>query len=128
MATLIAVYAHISFAHISGIGWGWAGVIWCYSLIFYIPLDIIKFTVSYALSGEAWNLLFDKKVGAGVFCASVFLSKLLFSFTSTDALAQISSFVLFMSCLNRLLSLVRKIMGKKIGQLSGFFLKEACGA
>lgn len=61
VATLIAVYAHISFAHISGIGWGWAGVIWCYSLIFYIPLDIIKFTVSYALSGEAWNLLFDKK-------------------------------------------------------------------
>ncbi|EOY27421.1 Autoinhibited H(+)-ATPase isoform 2 [Theobroma cacao] len=61
VATLIAVYAHISFAYISGIGWGWAGVIWLYSLIFYIPLDIIKFTVRYALSGEAWNLLFDRK-------------------------------------------------------------------
>lgn len=62
VATLIAVYAHISFAYISGIGWGWAGVIWLYSLIFYIPLDIIKFMVRYALSGEAWNLLFDRKV------------------------------------------------------------------
>ncbi|KAK4780963.1 hypothetical protein SAY87_017069 [Trapa incisa] len=62
VATLIAVYAHISFAYISGIGWGWAGVIWLYSLIFYFPLDIIKFVVRYALSGDAWNLLFDRKM------------------------------------------------------------------
>ncbi|BFG24055.1 hypothetical protein CerSpe_103290 [Prunus speciosa] len=61
VATLIAVYAKISFAYISGIGWGWAGVIWLYSLIFYIPLDIIKFAIRYALSGDAWNLLFDRK-------------------------------------------------------------------
>uniref|UniRef100_A0A6N2K4H3 Plasma membrane ATPase n=1 Tax=Salix viminalis TaxID=40686 RepID=A0A6N2K4H3_SALVM len=61
VATIIAVYAHISFAYISGIGWGWAGVIWLYSLVFYVPLDIIKFTIRYALSGEAWNLLFDRK-------------------------------------------------------------------
>lgn len=67
VATLIAVYAHISFAKIRGIGWGWAGVIWLYSLIFYVPLDIIKFIVSYALSGEAWNLLFDRKVSKGCF-------------------------------------------------------------
>ncbi|XP_058108772.1 ATPase 10, plasma membrane-type [Magnolia sinica] len=61
VATLIAVYAHINFASIQGIGWGWAGVIWLYSLIFYIPLDIIKFTVRYSLSGEAWKLLFERK-------------------------------------------------------------------
>ncbi|XP_028796327.1 ATPase 10, plasma membrane-type [Neltuma alba] len=61
VATLIAVYAHISFAKITGIGWGWAGVIWLYSLIFYIPLDIIKFTIRYILSGQAWNLVFDRK-------------------------------------------------------------------
>ncbi|XP_057439737.1 ATPase 10, plasma membrane-type isoform X2 [Lotus japonicus] len=61
VATLIAVYAYISFSEIRGIGWGWAGVIWLYSLIFYVPLDIIKFTVRYALSGDAWNLLFDRK-------------------------------------------------------------------
>ncbi|XP_027348813.1 ATPase 10, plasma membrane-type isoform X2 [Abrus precatorius] len=61
VATLISVYAHISFAKIRGIGWRWAGVIWLYSLIFYVPLDIIKFIVRYALSGDAWNLLFDRK-------------------------------------------------------------------
>ncbi|KAL6010465.1 ATPase 10, plasma membrane-type [Asimina triloba] len=61
VATLITVYAHINFASIRGIGWGWAGVIWLYSLIFYIPLDIIKFVVRYSLSGEAWQLLFDRK-------------------------------------------------------------------
>ncbi|KAK4836962.1 hypothetical protein QYF36_001673 [Acer negundo] len=61
VATLISVYTHISFAYIRGIGWGLAGVICLYSLIFYIPLDIIKFIVRYALSGEAWNLLFDRK-------------------------------------------------------------------
>lgn len=67
MATLIAVYAHISFASIRGIGWGWAGVIWIYSLIFYIPLDVIKFAVRYALSGEAWDLIFDRKVSVALF-------------------------------------------------------------
>ncbi|KAG9443891.1 hypothetical protein H6P81_015231 [Aristolochia fimbriata] len=61
IATLIAVYAHIGFANIRGIGWGWAAIIWVYSLIFYIPLDLIKFTVRYSLSGEAWRLLFDRK-------------------------------------------------------------------
>lgn len=69
---MIAVYAEISFASISGIGWGWAGVIWLYSLIFYIPLDIIKFIVRYALSGQAWNLVFDRKVSTK-FSLSMFL-------------------------------------------------------
>ncbi|KAI5679524.1 hypothetical protein M9H77_00751 [Catharanthus roseus] len=61
VATLISVYAHIGFARISGIGWGWAGIIWLYSLVFYVPLDIIKFVVRYALTGEAWNLVFERK-------------------------------------------------------------------
>ncbi|XP_074268293.1 ATPase 10, plasma membrane-type [Silene latifolia] len=61
VATLIAVYAKINFASISGIGWRWAGVIWLYSLVFYFPLDIIKFVVQYALSGEAWNLVYNRK-------------------------------------------------------------------
>jgi H+-transporting ATPase len=62
VATLVAVYATVSFASISGIGWRWAGVIWLYSLVFYVPLDLIKIAVRYTLSGEAWNLLFDRKV------------------------------------------------------------------
>ncbi|ERN10336.1 plasma membrane ATPase 4 [Amborella trichopoda] len=61
IATLIAVYANWGFARISGIGWGWAGVIWLYSIITYSPLDIFKFIVRYALSGKAWDTLLQNK-------------------------------------------------------------------
>ncbi|RWR91086.1 ATPase 9, plasma membrane-type-like protein [Cinnamomum micranthum f. kanehirae] len=61
VATLIAVYANWGFARIKGIGWGWAGVIWVYSVIFYIPLDIFKFLTRYALSGKAWNNMIENK-------------------------------------------------------------------
>ncbi|KAG7037560.1 Plasma membrane ATPase 4, partial [Cucurbita argyrosperma subsp. argyrosperma] len=61
VATLIAVYASWDFARIKGTGWGWAGVIWLYSLITYIPLDILKFTIRYILSGRAWNNLLQNK-------------------------------------------------------------------
>lgn len=62
IATLIAVYANWSFAAIEGIGWGWAGVIWLYNIVFYIPLDIIKFFIRYALSGRAWDLVLEQRV------------------------------------------------------------------
>ncbi|XP_039691108.1 ATPase 11, plasma membrane-type isoform X2 [Medicago truncatula] len=62
IATLIAVYANWSFAAIEGIGWGWAGIVWLYNLIFYIPLDFIKFIIRYILSGRAWDLVFEQRV------------------------------------------------------------------
>ncbi|KAH6781568.1 H[+]-ATPase 11 [Perilla frutescens var. hirtella] len=62
VATLIAVYANWSFAAIEGIGWGWAGVIWLYNIIFYIPLDIIKFFIRYVLSGRAWDLVLERRI------------------------------------------------------------------
>ncbi|XP_059457338.1 ATPase 9, plasma membrane-type-like [Corylus avellana] len=62
VATIIAVYANWGFARIHGIGWGWAGVIWLYSIIFYIPLDILKFIIRYALSGKAWDNLLQNKI------------------------------------------------------------------
>ncbi|KAL2465303.1 ATPase 11 [Abeliophyllum distichum] len=62
VATFIAVYANWSFAAIEGIGWGWAGVIWLYNLIFYIPLDVIKFLIRYALSGRAWDLVLEQRI------------------------------------------------------------------
>ncbi|KAI0501574.1 hypothetical protein KFK09_016519 [Dendrobium nobile] len=62
IATLIAVYASWGFAAIEGIGWGWAGVIWLYNLIFYFPLDIIKFITRYALSGRAWDLVIEQRI------------------------------------------------------------------
>ncbi|KAH9739939.1 ATPase 11 plasma membrane-type-related [Citrus sinensis] len=62
IATLIAVYANWSFAAIEGVGWGWAGVVWLYNLIFYIPLDFIKFFIRYALSGKAWDLVIEQRI------------------------------------------------------------------
>ncbi|KAL2997671.1 hypothetical protein AAZX31_09G054000 [Glycine max] len=61
IATVIAVYANWGFARIQGIGWGWAGVIWLYSIVFYFPLDIMKFAIRYILSGKAWNNLLENK-------------------------------------------------------------------
>ncbi|KAE8678672.1 Plasma membrane ATPase [Hibiscus syriacus] len=61
VATLIAVYANWGFAKIKGMGWGWAGVIWLYSVVTYIPLDLIKFAIRYVLSGKAWDNLLENK-------------------------------------------------------------------
>nr|AAK31799.2 plasma membrane H+ ATPase [Lilium longiflorum] len=61
VATLIAVYASWGFARIDGIGWGWAGVIWIFSIVTYFPLDILKFIIRYALSGRAWDNLIQNK-------------------------------------------------------------------
>ncbi|KAL0677296.1 hypothetical protein Bca4012_005277 [Brassica carinata] len=61
VATLIAVYANWSFARIEGADWGWAGVIWLYSLAMYIPLDLLKFLIRYVLSGKAWFKFLENK-------------------------------------------------------------------
>ncbi|BFI29969.1 H+-transporting ATPase [Marchantia polymorpha subsp. ruderalis] len=61
VATLLSVYANWTFAHIKGIGWKWAGVIWLYSIISFIPLDPIKFAIRYILSGKAWNLMLERR-------------------------------------------------------------------
>ncbi|XP_073391396.1 plasma membrane ATPase 1-like [Physcomitrium patens] len=62
IATLIAVYANWDFAFMDAIGWGWAGVIWLFSFIFYLPLDLIKFAVRYILRGNAWELITERRV------------------------------------------------------------------
>eukprot|EP00270_Netrium_digitus_P017108 TRINITY_DN622_c0_g1_i4.p1 TRINITY_DN622_c0_g1~~TRINITY_DN622_c0_g1_i4.p1 ORF type:complete len:954 (+),score=236.14 TRINITY_DN622_c0_g1_i4:188-3049(+) len=62
VATILAVYANWGFARVKGCGWGWAGIIWLYSIIIYIPLDFLKFAVRYGLTGKAWNLITDSKV------------------------------------------------------------------
>ncbi|KAJ9551302.1 hypothetical protein OSB04_015347 [Centaurea solstitialis] len=49
VATLITVYANWSFASIEGIGWGWAGAIWIFSLVTYFPLDVLKFSIRLAM-------------------------------------------------------------------------------
>ncbi|KAJ3698968.1 hypothetical protein LUZ61_002673 [Rhynchospora tenuis] len=59
-ATVIAVYLHWPFARMKGCGWGWAIIIWVYSLITYLPLDVLKFSIRYILSGKAWRNLNNK--------------------------------------------------------------------
>ncbi|KAI4335596.1 hypothetical protein L6164_014230 [Bauhinia variegata] len=61
VATIIAVYAEWEFAKIRGIGWGWAAVIWIYSIITYIPLDILKFLIHLGLTNEAWDNMLESK-------------------------------------------------------------------
>lgn len=61
VATAIAVWADWGFARIKGCGWGWAGVIWLYSVVTYLPLDVLKFATRYALSGKAWLNLLENK-------------------------------------------------------------------
>ncbi|KAF7838022.1 plasma membrane ATPase 4 [Senna tora] len=61
IATIIAVYANWGFARIKGVGWGWAGIIWLYSIVFYVPLDLMKFAIRYILSGKAWLNLLENK-------------------------------------------------------------------
>ncbi|KAH9536671.1 hypothetical protein CY35_16G012300 [Sphagnum magellanicum] len=61
IATVIAAKANWDFASVNGVGWDWAGVIWLYSLITYLPLDVIKFVVRYTLSGKAWDLVTEQR-------------------------------------------------------------------
>lgn len=62
IATSIAVYAHWGFAKIKGCGWGWAGTIWLYDLVFFFPQDLLKFATRYILSGKAWDNLLQNRI------------------------------------------------------------------
>lgn len=62
VATVIAVYANWGFARIQGIGWEWAAIIWVFSVVTYIPLDVLKFIIRYSLSGKGWNNLVESKI------------------------------------------------------------------
>eukprot|EP01018_Ginkgo_biloba_P010991 Gb_14669 [translate_table: standard] len=61
ISTLIAVYANWEFTSIMGIGWGWAGIVWLYNLITFLPLDIIKFLIRYGMSGKPWDLVLEQR-------------------------------------------------------------------
>jgi H+-transporting ATPase len=60
VATCIAVYANWEFCKMQGIGWGWGGAIWAFTVVTYVPLDVLKFIIRYALSGKAWNNINNK--------------------------------------------------------------------
>jgi len=53
VATCIAVYANWDFCRMQGIGWAWGGAIWIFSVVTYVPLDVLKFMIRAALRGKA---------------------------------------------------------------------------
>jgi H+-transporting ATPase len=60
VATAIAVYANWDFCKMQGIGWRWGGAIWIFSVVTYIPLDVLKFIIRYSLSGKGWDNVQNK--------------------------------------------------------------------
>ncbi|KAJ2957487.1 hypothetical protein NQZ79_g6789 [Umbelopsis isabellina] len=43
VATFIAVYANWGFTNIQGCGWTWAGIAWIWNIVWFLPLDFVKF-------------------------------------------------------------------------------------
>lgn len=113
---MIAVYANWGFAEIKGCGWGWAGVIWLYSIIFYLPLDLIKFAIRYILSGKAWLNLLENKVF--IFCTKQ--GPMLLEVLAVSIHSFFLSFLEFVRPPSR----PRKIMVRRRGKLSGLSLRE----
>jgi hypothetical protein len=52
VATIIAVYANWGFTEIQGCGWEWAAIVWVWNIIWFFPLDGLKFLL---------RLYFDKQ-------------------------------------------------------------------
>jgi H+-transporting ATPase len=55
VATLIGVYANWGFTHIRGAGWGWAGAVWVWNIIWFIPMDLPKLFGRSLISGDLWQ-------------------------------------------------------------------------
>lgn len=66
IATIIAVYADWEFTFIKPIGWGWAAVVWVWSLLWYIPLDLVKIGTSWILNGNPWKQVNQRKMLGGM--------------------------------------------------------------
>ncbi|GAB5589001.1 hypothetical protein Unana1_03901 [Umbelopsis nana] len=45
VATFIAVYADWGFTNIQGCGWTWAGIAWIWNIVWFAPLDFVKFAM-----------------------------------------------------------------------------------
>jgi H+-transporting ATPase len=52
-ATLIAVYGNSEWTQLYPIGWDWAGIVWVWSLIWIVPMDLPKIACNAVLSGYA---------------------------------------------------------------------------
>jgi len=52
VATFICVYANWGFTQIEGTGWGWAGVVWVWNVVWYAPMDFVKIGVRSIITGD----------------------------------------------------------------------------
>jgi H+-transporting ATPase len=64
VATFIAVYADWGFTSIEGCGWNWAGIVWIWNIVWFLPLDFVKFAMRYFFEPKN-NLLNSKAPNAG---------------------------------------------------------------
>jgi len=55
-ATLIAVYGNADWTQLYPIGWGWAAIVWVWSLIWLLPMDIPKIIAHAFLTGQVIHL------------------------------------------------------------------------
>merc|ERR1712129_126721 len=56
IATIFAVYVDFGAVATSGpIGWGWAAVVWVWSLVWYAPVDLVKIAASSLFHGNPWK-------------------------------------------------------------------------
>ncbi|KAI9257327.1 hypothetical protein BDA99DRAFT_516165 [Phascolomyces articulosus] len=47
VATFIAVYADWGFTYMRGCGWDWAGIVWIWNIIWFLPMDFVKFAMQW---------------------------------------------------------------------------------
>lgn len=45
ISSLIALYANWGFTKIHGISGGWVGIVWVWNLVWFLPLDMVKFAM-----------------------------------------------------------------------------------
>ena len=51
VATLVAVYSSAIWTQLLPIGWGWAAIVWVWSIIWLLPLDLPKFLTQFIFEG-----------------------------------------------------------------------------
>ncbi|GLU01156.1 hypothetical protein SLE2022_184800 [Rubroshorea leprosula] len=121
IATLIAVYANRGFTRIRGAGWGWAGVIWLYSVVTYIPLDVLKFAIRYLLGRNVRDTILQ--------CKTAFTTKKPFKLSkiAEEAKRQAEEYVLLLKkgdfC--RLIELKLKVPVESAVKLTGLDIDTA---
>ncbi|KAH9806696.1 hypothetical protein DFH28DRAFT_1168688 [Melampsora americana] len=53
ISSIIAAYGNWGFTDVEGISGGWIGIVWIWNIIWFFPLDLIKFAVKYSI--RAYN-------------------------------------------------------------------------